>query len=329
MVTTHVNPDGDGIGSEMALHHYLLSRGKCSAVVNPSPLPVRYRFLDPDEEILVYPGGNASRLLAQADVILITDNSNWGRLAAMERPVRDSGAMKVVIDHHRANHGFADLDIVVQDASATGEVVYDLLEELGAEVTPRIAQSLYVAIATDTGSFRYSNTTPRAHEIAGRLLQIGLDPEEIHGQIYGQEREARFRLLARALATLHLECDGRLAWFIITKEMLGECGAHYEDTEGFAELPRAISEVQMVLLFKELEDKRVKVSLRSTEPIDVNLFSRQFSGGGHKHAAGIVMDIGMDESINRILEAARRFVVKRSLEGSLRHGQASHRPGGG
>jgi phosphoesterase RecJ-like protein len=222
----------------------------------------------------------------------------------------------MVIDHHIASEDPAG-DILFTDVSAcaTGELVYDFASALGWELTPAIAQALYAAILTDTGSFRFSNTSPRCHAIAAELLATGVDPEDMYVRIYASAPAGRVRLLADVLATLGVDDKRGLSWLSMTNGALEKYAVRQEDLDGIVEHARSIAGTRMALFFRDLGYGKVKVSFRSTGEVDVNAFARQFGGGGHAKASGALITGSLEEVRERVIAAAQTF---------LEAGAASH-----
>lgn len=308
-LTTHVNPDGDGLGSEAGLAHLLMARGVQVAVTNPTPTPERYRFL-----FAGLPGvdrtDEAVKEIRRADLIVVLDIADLGRLGMLAGPVRDRGVPVACIDHHLSPGELPDgpryLDA---NAAATAALVYEIA--LGNEwpLTVDAARSLYVGILTDTGAFRFSNTDARTLRTAAALLETGLDPEGIYLDVYANAPEGRARLLADALQTLVVEPDYGLAWVTVPPGALERHGVSADDLDGVVEYPRSIAGVRMALLFRELASGRIKISLRSVGDVDVAAFARPFGGGGHMKAAGISVDGTMADAQEKILRAARAYLA--------------------
>jgi bifunctional oligoribonuclease and PAP phosphatase NrnA len=214
-----------------------------------------------------------------------------------------------VIDHHIASEDKAG-DVILADttACATGELVYDLAYELGFEITPRIARSLYSAILTDTGGFRFSNTTPRSHAIAADLLAAGVDPEELYQRVYASAPAGRVRLLAEVLQTLGVDETKGLAWLSMQAGAADRFKVRQEDLDGIVEHARSIAGTRMAVFFRDLGHGKVKASFRSTGGVDVNAFARAFGGGGHARAAGALIPGGLEEVRERVLAAAREVL---------------------
>ena len=309
LLTTHVNPDGDGLGSELALARWLASQGKRVRIVNADPLPSRYGFLDRGGEFGRWDDEGSRAHLGDVDAVFVLDISRWERLGEMAAPLHAFRGPRVCIDHHPYENGFADMHLIDDSASATAELVHELLGRLGARLTLAELEPLYVAILTDTGSFRFSNTTPRALEIAAEAVRAGVRVDHLYSTLYESFSPERMRLLSRVLADLRLECGGRLAHFLVTRSMLADSGASEDDTEGLADYPRTIRGVDVVLFFLETREGGTKVSLRSRgEGFDVNALASRFGGGGHARAAGISFQESPDKIREFLLDAARALL---------------------
>jgi len=302
VLTTHVNPDGDGLGCEAALAAWLLDLGKDVFIFNHSPVPANYKFLDPDKMMKVYNRDQHREILLSVDHVIILDISDWNRLRELGVDIREAPVAKICIDHHPPQDKFVDLKVVDTNSCATGEIIYDLLKFAGAKISRRIAEALYTSIITDTGSFRFSNTNPRAFRICGELVETGISPQRIYQNIYEHQPISKIRLFAHALNHLKMEERGRVVWFEIAKEVLAEKGANTYDTEGFADYPRVINGVEVSIMFIEMDDAKFKVSLRSRGNHVINGIAQKFGGGGHPYAAGIMIEGSMKEYIPRILE---------------------------
>ena len=304
ILTTHVNPDGDGLGSQVALARYLRSPAggrKTVHLLNSSPVPPNYAFLDPNREIEVFDATRHGDVVRDAQVIFILDISDWERLRELGKVARTAPIRKVCVDHHPSEQPLGDIAVIHSEASATGELIYELLTHLGAALDQKMAEALYTAIMTDTGSFRFSNTNPRAHEIVARLIEAGAAPQPIYQRVYESQSREKVRLFAKALDKLNFEAGGELAWFALPQTLLRECGAQPRDTEGFADYPRSIDGVEVSLMFLETENGRVKVSFRSKGRHVINGLANRFGGGGHPYAAGALMDGPLGKAIASVL----------------------------
>ncbi len=323
LITTHVNPDGDGLGSELALHRFLWERGKQTVILNASQTPLFYGFLDPDGLIQSYQSGEP--LPGEVDLLVALDYGKWERLGPMTQTASKSGLPVLCIDHHPSEGGesFGDPQVINQHACATGEIIYDLLKSYEGSSPPPplslpVAEALYAAIMTDTGSFRFSNTNGRTHRIAAELLDLGVKPQTTYSNIYESTHPARLRLLGLTLSGLKLSADGRIGWIAVTQEMLKSAEARPEDTEDFVDFPRSLDGVQVSVLFIELPTGIIRTSLRSKGLIRVNRIAMSLGGGGHPFAAGIRVQGPLEEAVPRVLrplEEAVRTAMDDGLAG--------------
>jgi phosphoesterase RecJ-like protein len=308
-LTTHVSPDGDGLGSEVGLLHLLMACGVDAVVANPTPTPPRLQFIfdgvpDADQT------ANAVKELKRADVIVVLDISDIGRLGALGPVVQERGIPVACIDHHVSEGALPDGPRYVDPtAAATGELIFEIAVACGWEVTQPIAQALYVAIMTDTGGFRFSNTHPRTLRIGADLLERGLHPDQIYSQVYASVPEGRPRLIGEALQTLVVEQDIGLAWITVPPGALKRHGLSPDDLDGVVEFPRSIEGISMALMFREISRGRVKVSLRSVGDVDVADFARAFGGGGHTKAAGLSVEGSLAAVQTQVLDAARSYLA--------------------
>jgi phosphoesterase RecJ-like protein len=306
-LSTHINADGDGCGSEVALARLLAQRGLRVKIVNPTPWPSLFEFLLGDD--LVNATDQGPKGLDGIDLLLVLDISDVKRLGVLAEAVRKLKVPRLVIDHHVPSDDPAG-DVIVTDtaACATGELVYDLARLLGLEITPPIARALYTAILTDTGSFRFSNTTPRALSIAADLLARGVDPEEMYRRVYASAPLGRVRVLGEALSTLEVDPAHGLAWLSLSADAVERHDVRSEDLDGIVEHARSIVGTKMALFFRDLGHGKVKVSFRSTGDVDVNRFARRFGGGGHAKASGAMIAGSLEEVREKVVRAAREFV---------------------
>lgn len=307
-LTTHVNPDGDGLGSEVAMVHLLRSLGIEAIITNPTATPERFAFLFAD-----LPGvdksGQAVKELRRADAILVLDIADLGRLGILAETVRERGVPVGCIDHHVSKGDLpAGPRYVDPTAAATGELIHRLAMELGWTITPAAARAMYVALVTDTGGFRFSNTKPATLRAAADLLELGVDTEQAYVDIYASAPVGRPRLLAEVLQTLVVEDDCGLAWVTVPPGALERHDVDPDDLDGIVEHARSVKGVRLALLFREMSGGRVKVSLRSVGGVDVAALARQFGGGGHTKAAGVAIAGTLGDVQQTILEASRAYL---------------------
>lgn len=307
-LSTHMNADGDGCGSETALARLLAQRGMVVRIVNPTPWPDLFSFLLGDDVRDATAKGAAA--LRGIDLLIVLDISDVKRLGNLTEAVRTLTVPKMVIDHHiESNDPAGNVIFTDTTACATGELVYDFARVLGFEITPAIARSLYVAMLTDTGGFRFSNTTPRCHAVAADLLSTGIDPEDMYVRVYASAPAGRVRLLAEVLSTLGTDDNAGLAWLSMAAGSLEKYDVRQEDLDGIVEHARSIAGTRMALFFRDLGYGKVKVSFRSTGGVDVNAFARQFGGGGHAKASGALVVGGLADVRERVITAAREFLI--------------------
>lgn len=313
VLSTHINADGDGCGSEVALARLLAERGMTVDVVNPTPWPETYRFLLDDGAVRVTDAraAGAAEIVRRADVIVVLDISDLRRLSALAEIVRSCDVPKLVIDHHVPSDDPPGNEILSDTtACATGELIHDVAVVLGWPITPAVANALYVALVTDTGGFRFSNTTPRCHAVAAELLASGVEPEEMYQRIYASMPVGRLTLLREALATLEVDPAYGITWISVASGALEQHGVRPEDLDGIAEHARSVAGTRMAIFFRDLGRGRVKVSFRSVGRVDVNVFARQFGGGGHVRAAGALIEGTLAEVQHRVVQAAREYLAR-------------------
>ncbi|MDP9202036.1 MAG: bifunctional oligoribonuclease/PAP phosphatase NrnA [Gemmatimonadota bacterium] len=306
-LSTHINADGDGCGSETALSRLLGQLGIRSKIVNPTPWPEMYKFLLGDD--VRDASDTGAKGLNDADVLVVLDISDVKRLGVLAEAVRRLKIPKLVIDHHLpSDEPPSTMMLADTTACATGELIYDFATCLGLEVTPDIARALYIALLTDTGGFRFSNTTARCLSIAGQLIASGVEPEEMYGRLYASMPVGRLHLLRDALATLEVDAEYGISWISVAAGAAEEYGLKSEDLEGIAEHPRSIGGTRLAIFFRDLGHEKVKVSFRSTGDVDVNKFAKQFGGGGHQRAAGALIEGNLDSVRHTVVAAAREFL---------------------
>jgi phosphoesterase RecJ-like protein len=298
LVTTHENPDGDALGSLLGMTLGLRQLGKDVAMIlGPQErLPAEYGFMELDDLLREAPADTGER------VLLCLDCASEHRLTA--EGLRERAALVVDVDHHHDNTRFGDVNLIVPDASSTSEIVRDLLDELGAELTPAIAEPLYIALVTDTGRFQYSNTTPKALRLAADLVDAGADVHHVFQQVYENVDFAKLKLLARVLERAQVYEGGRIVISHLERTDFGEVGAEEPYSEGLIDYLRSVEGAELVALIREppREDgPTLRVSLRaSTDELDVSQIARAFGGGGHRQAAGFSSEGTIDEVATRI-----------------------------
>lgn len=314
VLTTHVHPDGDGLGCEVALAALLKQLGKEVAVVNSDPMPETLEFLDPQGSFRVYHPDRDHATVANSEVIFVLDSSEgWNRLGKLGEVAQDSSATTVCLDHHPGDGDFADIVVIDTTAGATGELVFELIDHMGSELTHDMAMALYVAIVTDTGSFRFGKTSPRTHRIVARLLEVGVMPHQIYSYLYEQRPLGHLHLQSQLLAQLTLAYGGRLAWSKVTQEMLERYGVDRRDITHLVDLGLSVAGVEISVLFSETRNGRVQLNFRSKGRLAVNDVAQRLGGGGHPFAAGAQVDGPLEQAIQRVLEEVRQIWSRNGL----------------
>jgi len=302
VVTTHENPDGDALGSLVAMTLALRELGKDAVMYlfGELPLPREYRFMALDDLVRALPDDVSERVLVAVDA------ANESRLGPEHRQLLEAAPLVIDIDHHHDNSRFGDLNLIVADASSTGEILRDVLAELGVELTPLIAEALYIAIVTDTGRFQYANTTTKALRLAAELVEAGADVHRVFQGVYENVSFAKLKLLARALEHAQLLEGGRLVVSHLGKDDFEAAAAEEPFSEGIIDSLRAVEGSEMAALIREPPTRNGplrRVSLRTTEQgLDVSAIARKSGGGGHKQAAGFPSEASVEE----ITEFVRR-----------------------
>ena len=308
VLTTHINADGDGCGSEIALAAWLRALGTEAFIVNPTPVPPSFNFLVPDESWIVdSTSPEAQELCDGADVAVVLDTGEVPRIGRV-RPLID-GLPTVVIDHHppgdRPIEGVSFRD---SHACATGELVFDLIHRAGGPWPASADLAMYVAILTDTGWFRFSNTTTTSLRIAAELVDRGVSPDETYRRIYGAVPRRRYHLLESSLAFLEVDEEAGIAWMTVPADRFDALGAIPDDLEGMVDYPRTVEGVEVGLLFRQIPRKGIKVSFRSNGEVNVNALARRFGGGGHARAAGALIEGPMEQVRHDVTHATREAV---------------------
>ena len=295
VVTTHENPDGDALGSLLAAKLALDSLGKDSVMYlgGQAPLPAEYGFLPLENLPRTVPEDTAER------VLLALDCANASRLGPDSDRLLQA-RLVLNVDHHHDNTAYGAVNLIVSDASSTGEVLYDLFGELGVTVTPEIAEALYIAIVTDTGRFQYTNTTPKAHRLAAELLELGADVHKVFQGVYESVQFAKLKLLARALERAQVYEGGRVVVSYLLRTDFAEVGAAEPYSEGIIDFLRAVEGADMAVLIREPPGPgrpARRISLRSSaDELDVSAIARASGeGGGHRQAAGFSSELSIEE----------------------------------
>jgi phosphoesterase RecJ-like protein len=308
VLTTHMNPDGDGLGSEVALALHLSSRGKDVTVLNDGAVPPNFDFLARLFPMQPFDETWAREVVDSADVVIMLDTAVRPRLGRVAPLIERQGLQIVILDHHLGEPKFGTIAIVVPQACAAGELVYDFVRRQPGGITKAIAEALYTALVTDTGSFRFANTDPEAHAMAAHLVATGASPEPLHSVIYQHRHPGRVRFQGDVWSKLALTEDGRVAWMEVDRATMHKYGVDNTDTEGLVDFPRNIRGVEAVALLSETANGELKISLRSTGRVNVERVAASFGGGGHRAAAGATIPGPLVSGRERVVAALRAAV---------------------
>ncbi len=296
LVTCHVHPDGDAIGSLLAIGLTIANQGKTVEMICMDGIPTVYNFLENSDQI-------KDRVENfQPEVIVCVDCAEKERVALPTDLWDIPGIIVVNIDHHISNTGFGDLNIVDPQAAATGELIFRILTDGQISLNRAIAGAIYTATATDTGFFRYSSTSSYTLELASVLVKnFQVEPAKIAEHVHEQKSYNSIRLLGNVINTLKLGCHGKIAWMVLDQQMLGQFPVENEETESYVNYARSIEGVEVGLLFKELKPNEVKISWRSSSAVDVSRLAANFGGGGHARAAGCSINGPIDQVVNEVI----------------------------
>jgi phosphoesterase RecJ-like protein len=312
VISSHARPDGDSIGSQLAMAYALKSLGKEVVVVNADPAPAPLMAFPAVPEIIIAPSVDG-----EFDAAIIMECSNLTRtgVAGLER------YFVINIDHHPGNSGYGAINWFDASAAACGEMVFDLTRALGVPLTVEIATHVYLAILTDTGSFHYSSISPRTFEICRETLEAGVDPVLVARNVYDSNNMGRLKLFGAVLSAMQIDSTGHIAIVYLDHEMARAAGGTYEDTEGLINLPLTVKEIQAVVFFKQDEGDHYRVSMRSKGAIDIGAVAKQFGGGGHKNAAGCTVTGPVDALQKEFVERIEQAVSASTQEGVAEAGQ--------
>jgi phosphoesterase RecJ-like protein len=301
LLTTHVRPDGDGLGSQTALAEVLRRRGKEVRQVIASAWTPRYDFLDPGRRIERFtpPGDD------WPDAIVVLDTGTWNQLGDFATYLKKSPAARVVIDHHLTQDDLGATRFVDATAEATARLVYDAIAALGEPLTEGAASALFVALAMDTGWFRHSNTSPATFALAGELTRAGARPPHLYDLLFEQNTLARLKLAGLVLDRLCVLADGQIAYCEIHRDDYARTGAVPADSEDLINYTRSVAGVEVGLMFMEQPRGGIKVSFRSRARLDVARIAERFGGGGHRLASGAIVEGSLEDVRGRVLDAVR------------------------
>jgi len=305
LVSSHARPDGDSIGSQLAFAYAARALGKDVRIVNRDPA---------SPPLMAFPGVSSIEIADSvsgdfdAAVIMECGDINRPGVAGLDR------YFVINIDHHQGNTGYGAINWFEPTAAACGEMVFDLVNALGAPLTREIATHIYLAILTDTGSFHYSSISPRTFEICRQTLDAGVDPVAVARNVYDSNNMGRLKLFGAVLSAMQIDPSGRIAIVYLDHEMARAAGGTYEDTEGLINLPLTVKEIQSVVFFKQNEGEEYRVSMRSKGDIDIAAVARDFGGGGHRNAAGCTVTGPIDALQKTFLDKIEQAIDGRPAD---------------
>lgn len=302
LIASHLNPDGDAIGSSLALALALRKMNKHVVVYNRDGVPYQFDHL---------PG--AAMITTTLDQEKSFDSAIVVDCSELERVGNNFASMVTTkkwinIDHHLTNEYFADISLIDKNACSTGYLIYHVIKALPVEIDKEIADNIYTTIIVDTGSFRYSNATKEAFNAAGELVSLGVSPWDISNRVYENQPLGRVKLLSRVLETLKVSNSGKVASLVVTKEMMDSTGTSHAETDGFVNYARSVEGVEVAFLVREINENEYKISYRSKGLVNVASAARLFGGGGHRNAAGCLIKGSLDEAIKAAFDAAEKEI---------------------
>ena len=308
VLSSHSRPDGDSIGSQLAMAYALVALGKDAVAVNADPAP---------GPLMQFPGVPDIRIAPRADgafdAAIIMECGDLGRtgVAGLDR------YFVINIDHHPGNTAYGRINWFDPSAAACGEMVYDVILAMGAPLSREVATHVYLAILTDTGSFHYSSISPRTFDICRECVQAGVDPVRVARNVYDSNNMGRLKLFGAVLSAMQIDATGRIAIVYVDHEMARAAGGTYEDTEGLINLPLTVKEIQAVVFFKQIEGDEYRVSMRSKGDIDIGAVAKEFGGGGHKNAAGCTVRGAIDSLQKLFIEKIEQAIERDSLKSTI------------
>ena len=315
LLTTHENPDGDGLGAEVGLYYHLVENGKDVRIINYSPLPKEYDFLNEDDIFESYKMSLHDSWLKTVDMAIVFDVGDFSRTRSIKTALDNFRISTMNIDHHPhpKKHPFTH-NIVDLSAAATGCLIYDYLKVTRKNpISKHSMLGIYTAVMTDTGCFKYSNTDQKCHRIAIESIQNGIETHIIYQNIYENSSRARMRLMGQFLSNLNYELDGKFAWFAVSQKSLKEAQATKSDVEGFTDIVRSIKGVEVSVMIFENNDKSCRVNFRSKGKFKINDIATSIGGGGHAFASGAMVNCSLQETVERVIKTTKISLEKKMV----------------
>ncbi|MBI4041242.1 MAG: bifunctional oligoribonuclease/PAP phosphatase NrnA [Deltaproteobacteria bacterium] len=298
LLTTHLLPDGDGLGGEIALAAYIRSLGKKCTIMNVDPTPEKFSLVDVDHEIQIW---DATQALPTVDVVLALDVNELERLGAISEAIAKLKVPVIFIDHHLSQNELKSLHIIDEEISSMGELIYRFLEYTGVEINFKMALALYVSIFTDTNVFRHRKITALSHQICASLVEVGVKPHEVFRQVHQTKSLNDMHLLGEVLSQVKTTFDGKIAWVEVSQALQRTYRACAEDTQAFVDYLLILKDVEVGLMFREEKDQRIKISFRSKGSIHIYPLVKKLGGGGHQFEAGVLKKGPMAQVVHEVL----------------------------
>ena len=315
MLTTHENPDGDGLGAESGLYYHLKEQNKDVKIINYSPLPREYKYLNPDNIFECYDNESHDDWIKDIDLVIVFDVGDFLRIRTLVNTIEKYDIETMNIDHHpHPDDNVFTYNLVNLSAAATGCMVYDYLKVVREKPIPKNSLlGIYTAMMTDTGCFRYSNTDNKCHEIAIECLNVGIETYKIYQHIYENSTRSRIKLMGEFLSNLKYELDGTFAWFIISEEMMKVANATRSDVDGFTDMVRTISGVEVSLMIFQQNNSSCRINFRSKGKYSVNDIAKEMGGGGHAFAAGAVVNGTLKDVSSKVVKTTSDSIEKKMI----------------
>ncbi len=309
LITSHVCPEGDALGSAVALKLFLQQIKKEAHVITEGKYASQLNFMNKGHfRSFRSDSPEDQKFIESFKVLFVVDVSDWGHMGVLGEHLRKIPSTKICIDHHPPKGPFGDYDLIDRTASATGQLIYQMIRHFKGKITPEIATALYTSIITDTGQFAFPNTTSDVIQIAAELVKMGVDHYDVYQKVYENNNWTKLKLMEKALKSLQADANNQIAWMKITDQMYQELGAPFDDAEGFVDQLRAIHGVKIAILFRELPNHQVRINIRSKEGINVSDLAKRFGGGGHPNASGALINGKLDDVVHDVVEGAKQIL---------------------
>lgn len=305
LLTSHIRPDCDAVGSELGMAGVLAKLGKEVRIINPFETPAALRFIDPEGKLESLESNGAREWIDSTDVLMVLDTTAWAQLGAMGDVIRSTRAKVVVVDHHPSGDDLGAELFKDTTAEATGRLVMEAAEHLGVALSPDVARALFAAMATDTGWFRFASTTPKTFELAAQLVAAGAEPDRIYKELYENDTLARLKLIGLAMGRTQTELDGRLIYTWLERSDFEATGAVPQDSEDVINMTLSVGGTEVAVILVEQIGGGFKISFRSRCELDCRRVAEQFGGGGHKKAAGAFVDEPLSAARRKVLDGVR------------------------